>query len=170
MSFTIETRYNAKTMACMARVLRKTVRKKHSRRSHLFGWLVVAFGLLLAVPDAALDFRTVLTVAAVALVLIALLLEDRINGYVARRRMLPGTETAVTVFTESGFVSTTGIGRTEWKYDAIRLVAETDGFFVFVFDASHAQLYDKAHLEGGTVEEFRRFLQSVTGKPVESVS
>ncbi len=170
MSFTFETHYDAKTMAVMARALRKTVRKKRSRRSHLFGWLAVAFGVLMLVTDDGLNLRTALTAAAVALILVALLLEDRLNGHVAQKRMLPGTETAVTVFEEGGFVSTTQVGRTEWKYDAIRLIAETPDFFVFVFDASHAQLYDKAHLEGGSAEEFRRFLQSVTGLTVQTLS
>lgn len=35
--FTFETTYNQKAMTTMARALRKTVRKKHSRRSHIFG-------------------------------------------------------------------------------------------------------------------------------------
>ena len=33
MKFTFDTEYNAKTMAVMARALRKTVRRRHSRRS-----------------------------------------------------------------------------------------------------------------------------------------
>ena len=47
MQFTFETQYNAKTMASMARALRKTIRKKRSSRSHLFGWIVFVLGLIL---------------------------------------------------------------------------------------------------------------------------
>ena len=42
MKFTFETEYNTKTMSVMAKALRKTIRKKHSRRSHIFGWIVSA--------------------------------------------------------------------------------------------------------------------------------
>ena len=35
-NFTFETAYNQKAMTTMARALRKTVRKKHSRRSRIF--------------------------------------------------------------------------------------------------------------------------------------
>lgn len=167
--FTFETEYTAKSMAVMARVLRKTVRKKRSFRSHLFGWIVVGFGLLLLVGDFGPDVRTVVTLAAILLVLMALLFEDRLNGYVASKRLLPGTEKAVTVFNDDGFVSSTEVGRTEWKYDKITLVGETTDFFVFVFGASHAQLYDKRQLQGGTADAFRRFIRTATGKPVQPI-
>ena len=83
MEFTFETKYTAKTMASMAKALRKTIRKKHSRCSHIFGWVAVALGVLLAISNGfMLDFRTVATLIAVLVILIALVFEDKINGYV----------------------------------------------------------------------------------------
>lgn len=77
MEFTFETQYDAKTMALMARVLRKTVRKKHSRHTHLFGWVVIVLGLLLALSRGGVfDFRTVITLVATMIVLLVLLFED----------------------------------------------------------------------------------------------
>ena len=170
MEFRFETQYTAKTMVVMARALRKTIRKKRSHRSHIFGWVVFALGVLLVLVNGfALNFRTVITLAAAAVILFALLFEDRINGYVASKQLLPGMEKAVTVFSEGGFTSTTDVGTTEWKYDKIAMLAETAGFFVFIFSASHAQLYDKQHLQGGTAEEFRRFIEQQTGKPVQQI-
>ena len=113
--------------------------------------------------------RAVVTLAAVAAIVIALLFEDQINGYVAKRRMLPGMESAKTLFTREGFTSTTDIGKTDWNYDKILCVAETKGFFVFVFSQNHAQLYDKAGLMGGTADDFRAFIENVTGKRVQRV-
>ena len=116
MEFRFETQYTAKTMVVMARALRKTIRKKRSRRSHIFGWVVFALGVLLVLINGfALNFRTVITLAAAAVILFALLFEDRINGYVASKQLLPGMEKAVTVFSEGGFTSTTDVGTTEWK-------------------------------------------------------
>lgn len=170
MEFTFETEYNVKTMALMAKALRKTIRKKRSRRSHIFGWIMAIIGLLLVIYRGfSFDFRSIITLAAVLVIVISLLFEDKINGYIAKRRLLPGTEKAVAVFSEKGFVSTTDIGKSEWNYDRIVNVAETDDFFVFMFNMSHAQLYDKRHLQGGTVDEFRRFIETATGKTVQFV-
>lgn len=106
MEFTFETQYNAKTMAVMAKALRKTIRKKRSRRSHIFGWIVTVLGLLLIIIDFTFDFRTIITSIAVLAILIALLFEDQINGYLAKKQLLPGTEKAAAVFSEDGFIST----------------------------------------------------------------
>lgn len=167
MEFTFSTQYNAKTMAVMAKALRRTIRKKHSRRSHILGWIVIAFAVLLLLSNEFfLDFRSVVTLIAVAAILVTLLFEDRINGYLAQKKLLPGTERADAVFTAESFVSTTDIGQTEWNYDKILAVAETADFFVFIFSASHAQLYDKNSLHGGTAEDFRGFIEKMTGKQV----
>ena len=170
MEFTFETQYHAKTMASMARALRKTVRKKHSRRSHILGWIVVALALLLLISQGfSFDFRTISTSIAVLVILTVFLFEDRINGYVVHKRLLPGTEKTVTVFSESGFISTTDIGKSKWSYDKLILIAETTDFFVFIFSASHPQLYDKPNMQGGTVEDFRRFIETATKKQVQSI-
>ena len=47
MEFQFETRYDQKGLTAMARALRKTIRKKSSRRSHIFGWCIVALAILL---------------------------------------------------------------------------------------------------------------------------
>ena len=50
MPYTFETNYDFKALTAMARALRKTVRRKKSRRVRIFGGIAVAVGLLLAVP------------------------------------------------------------------------------------------------------------------------
>lgn len=171
MEFRFETQYTAKTMTVMAKALRKTVRKKHSRRSHRFGWLVIALAaLLLWARDFILDFRTAATLIVVLAILISLLFEDSLNGYFAQKRLLPGTEKAESIFSESSFISTTQVGTSQWNYDKITLVVETQTFFIFIFSANHAQLYDKRTLQGGSPEDFRRFIEEVTGKAVQNIS
>ena len=39
-------------------------------------------------------------------------------------------------------------------------------FFVFIYSANHAQVYDKNSMSGGTAEEFCRFIEEKTGKKV----
>ena len=163
MEFCFETDYTAKSMTVMAKALRKTVRKKRSRRSHVFGGIVAALGIMLAISAAEINFRLVLTLIAVAAILLALIFEDRLNGYIAYKRMLPGMNSSKVTFREEGYHSETPIGASDFPYGNIWMIAEDTTFFILVFSASHAQLYDKRTLTGGTCEEFKGFLFRKTG-------
>ena len=170
---TVQTVYDQRALCAMARALRKTIRKKHSRRSHVFGWIVAVLGLLLSFLGGEEGFavtgKAVVTWLAVALIVIALIWEDQINGYFAGKRALPGTKQTTTVFAEDGYVSSNAAGETRWNYENIQTVAETADYFVFVLNVNHAQVYSKRDMAGGTVEEFRAFMEKKLGKPVIQV-
>ncbi|MBE6598254.1 MAG: YcxB family protein [Ruminococcaceae bacterium] len=173
MEFRFETIYDQKALAMMAKALRKTTRKKRSRRSHIFGLIVVVLAIILTLPlgdkEFALDFRTVITWIVAAILLLVMLFEDKLNGYIARKRMLPGLGKATVTFREDGYGSETEMGKSEFKYDNISRLAETDDYFVFIFSQSHAQVYDKSSITGGTLEEFREFIKGAVGKEIEEV-
>lgn len=165
MEFMFDTVYDRKAMTVMAKGLRKTVRKKHSRRSHIFGWIVIVLALLLSWPSAeGVEKKDVVTWIVILVLILTQVLEDRLNGWIASKRMLPGTDRATATFSEDGYYSETAMGNTEWKYENISALAETKDFFVFVFGQNHAQVYDKHTLTGGTAEEFRTFVQEKTEK------
>ena len=166
MEFTFETTYDQKALTAMARGLRKTLRKKRSRRSHIFGWIVIALALLLVFSSGTFDFRSVITILVVLILLIVLLFEDSINGYFAKKRMMPGTEQAFSHFTDISFTSSTEIGKTEFHYEKIAAIAETNDFFIFLFSNNHAQVYNKRALAGGSAEAFRVFIQQKTEKTI----
>jgi hypothetical protein len=172
MNISFETEYNQKAMTTMARALRKTIRKKKSRRSHILGWFVVALALIFSCWSAdsgfsiKLEIRTIITAIIIVVLVAVLIWEDVINGYFARRRLLPGTEKASVVFGETEFVSSTDIGTSTFYYDKIEIIAESTDYFVFIFSISHAQVYDKKNISGGTLQEFRDFMEQVTGKHI----
>ena len=167
MEFTFETHYDRKALTAMAKGLRKTVRKKHSRRSHFFGWIVFFLALLLSWPSASgVEKKDVVTWIVMAILLLVTMFEDRLNGWIAKLRMLPGTDHSVATFSEDGYRSETAMGNTEWKYENISAMAEMPDYFVFLFSKNHAQVYDKRKLTGGTPEEFRSFLQEKTRKTI----
>lgn len=170
MEFKFITRYDQKATTAMARALRKTVRKKKNKRSRVFGWLVVGLAILLLLTSGeegfVLDRRSIVTMLVVGVMVLTLLFEDQMNGYFARKRMLPGTEMAEFVFKEENYHSVTKIGKTEWMYELIVALAENKEYFVFVFSDHHAQVYEKSGLSGGTVTEFRQFIETRTGKTV----
>lgn len=169
MEFTFETVYDQKAMTAMAKALRKTVRKKRSRRSSIFGSIVIILGLFLALSASEVNMKLVVTIAAVLAVLIALIWQDSINGYVALKRTMPGLEKSIVCFRETGYHSSTAVGESDFPYTNILAVAESGDYFVFVFSFNHAQVYDKRSLSGGTADEFAAFLQEKTGKPVQKI-
>ncbi len=173
MQFTFETTYNQKALTAMAKGIRKTARKKRTKRSHIFGWIVIALAILLALADIKDGFEftanRIITLLAALVILIVLLFEDKINGYFARKHMLPGTEKSKAIFTEDGFYSETQVGKTQWNYDRILILAETKDYFLFIFSSSHAQVYDKNNLSGGNADEFRKFICERTGKTMTTV-
>lgn len=170
MEFTFETTYDQKAFTAMARALRKTVRKKRNHRAHVFGWIAVILGLLLTLLSRnegfAINLRTIITWLAILLILIVMLFEDAINGYIAKKRVLPGLDKSKVTFTAEGYSSMTDVGASEFSYDRIMAIAETADYFVFIFSASHAQVYDKSTISGGTAEDFCKFIEEITRKDV----
>lgn len=164
--FTFETDYDISALSAMARALRMTIRKKQSRRTRIFGWTVTALGILVM---AALGINLV-TLTAIVILVLFLLFEDRMNGYVAKKRVLPGTEHCKCQFFQNKFMSVTKVGKTEFRYDRIKYVAEDQRYFVFILSNSHAQAYDKKRLTGGDAGEFRSFIEDRTGQKVIPVS
>ena len=173
MGFKCETAYNQEAVSNMAKAIRKTARRKRSKRSHIFGVIVIILALLLTLPlgDKAFvfDFRTIFTWFVAAILFFTLIFEDKINGYIARKRMMPGLAKAIVTFKEDGYHSETEVGSSDFKYSTIALLAETKDYFVFIFSQSHAQVYSKKSITGGTIEEFREFITNVTGKEIQKV-
>ena len=156
-------------MSVMAKALRKTVRAKHSKRSHRFGFLVLLLGLLLLISAEAVTLRLALTLAAMSVILLTLIFEDRINGYFAYKRILPGTSSSLVQFYEEGYHSETAVGTSDFWYDSIVALAEHRDYYVLIFSANHAQLYNKHSLTGGSCEAFKSFLSEKTGKEFISI-
>ncbi len=173
MTFTFETQYNASATTAMARALRKTVRRKKSRRSHVLGILIIALAILLTWPqlkgEEPIDAKTLITWLAVLIMSLTLLFEDRLNAYFAEKRMLKTMQTSLSVFEEDSYTSATELGKTEFHYANIDGIAETEEYFVFLFGANHAQVYDKKQLSGGSPEAFRAFIEGKTGIKVQRI-
>ena len=172
MGIQFETDYNMETLTAMAKSLRKTVRKKRSRRVHIFAAVVLILGLLTILATTAgepLGASGVVTLLAMLVVILVSLFEDKLNAWFARKRLLPGTEHAAATFEEDGYVSATGVTESRFSYAQIVAVAETARYFVFALSSHHTQAYDKRNIRGGSVEDFRAFIAEKTGKLVENI-
>jgi len=83
--------------------------------------------------------------------------------------MLPGTESSECVFDEECYTSYTAAGTTEWDYERIVAMAEEKRYFVLILGKSHAQVYDKAYMTGGSHEEFCEFIREKTGLEIVKI-
>ena len=173
MGIQFETDYNMETLTAMAKGLRRTVRKKRSRRVHIFAAVVLILGLLTILATTAggepLGASGVVTLLAMLVVILVSLFEDKLNAWFARKRLLPGTEHAAATFEEDGYVSATSMSESKFSYAQIVAVAETERYFVFALSSHHTQAYDKRTIRGGSVEDFRAFIAEKTGKPIANI-
>ncbi len=171
--FTVETAYSARAMSRLGRALRCTLRKKHNRISRVISWFLVVLIVILLVPVEGAPFvwdaRTSLNLLVLVILLLALLFEDQINGWIAWKRRLPGTENCTTRFGETVYCNVLESGKGEFSYDRVLRLVETRDYFVMILSKNHGQLYAKSGLSGGTVDEFRAFLQEKTGQPVQKI-
>ena len=169
MEFHFTTVYDRACMTAMAKALRKTVRRKHSRRTNLFGILLIAFVLLMWLPIVtgrrSADFGDIVSLIAIIFVAVVLWKEDSLNALLAGRRMLPGSQKAEATFTQTGYRSVTEAATTEWTYENMTLAAICDvgDYVVFALNKILAQAYDKRTITGGSIEDFYRFIEQKTG-------
>ena len=170
MEFCFDTVYDKKALSVMARSLRKTLRRKHSRRSRVFGTILTVLAIMLALHDLpSFSFRNGVTLFVALILVFVLIFEDTLNGLIAKKRMLTGTERAKSVFSEESYASATAIGESVFYYENIAALAESKDYFVFLFSFSHAQIYDKRSLTGGSAEEFRTFIENRCGKKLTPI-
>ncbi|MBM6664479.1 YcxB family protein [Flavonifractor plautii] len=169
MEFVCSTRYSPKTLTAMARALRKTVRVKMNL------WLkvvcAVLIGICLLSIYASRDDPWYVGTNGVVIVFLLVVQwkQDWLNGYIARRRALPGTEFSSTTFHQDYFETQIAGAVTQWQYDKVTMLAESKACIFFIMGKNHASAFEKEGVEGGSVAEFRRFLEERTGKQIKFV-
>lgn len=169
MAFTCNTTYNSKALAAMSRVVRKTVRIKVNRGVKLFSWLVIALCLLCVYTSWGEPWRMASNAGVAVLLLVVNWKQDAINGFFARRKAMPGMESASATFHPDCYEVRMAGAVTQWQYSRVLVLAETKAYFVFALGKNYAQAFEKAGLEGGTEGEFRRWLEEKTGKQMKKI-
>ncbi|NBI68723.1 YcxB family protein [Pseudoflavonifractor sp. 60] len=167
----IQTAIDHRAMTTLARVSRKTLRRGRSGPVRTLAWFVVALEAFLTVSYLRGGFGGWLPNTLMGLFMLGcLLLEDRINGAFLLRRIEPERRTVnVTFSDESTYVCRTQSGESRWLYSQIRLIAETEEYFVLLHSRSQGQAYSKSGLSWGTPEELRALLERKTGLKIQRV-
>lgn len=170
MEFIIETTVDRRAMTALSRASRRTLGRRRSIAVHIFGWAVVGLILLLSLllwlGSGSIPWFNLL----VGLVMLATLRrEDRLNGAIGLRQVLPGSRQVTARFTEEDYLHTTPVSESRWHYDQIRAVCETEDYFLLLLSRRHGQVYSKAGFTRGDPEAFRTFIAGRTGLPVQRI-
>ena len=117
----------------------------------------------------ALDVRTVTSLLVEVMLLSVLLFQDRFNGMIACKNTLAGTKNYHIVFGEDSYTVVTAVTTSTFRYELIDALAESQDYTILLMKKRYVQPLDKRTLTGGTVEEFKRFLEEKTGKTFRRV-
>ena len=173
MTFEIHSDITNRSMTIAARAMRKVLRRKRSIMWAIFGWSVFLFNALLLIPfdgePFVLDVRTLTSLLVEVMLLSALLFQDRINGMIACKNTLAGTKNYHIMFGEESYTVVTEVTTSTFRYELIDAMAESQDYMILLMKKRFAQPLDKRTLTGGTVEEFKRFLEKKTGKDFRHV-
>lgn len=175
MEFTFVTEYDQKALTTLAKVLRKTTRRTSNIISRAICGIFVAMmllGILLMLMSVDGETMTLdvmlkgLSCLAILLLVVVgiFIFDDYLIGFSARKHMQPGTEKATAVFSAEGYISITNAAKTEFRYDSMSYISETTDYFVFVMGKNHGMVFNKSSISGGTLEDFRRFIEEMTNK------
>ena len=168
MTFEIHSDITNRSMTVAARAMRRVLRRKRSIMWAIFGWSVFLFNALLLISfdrePFALDARTLISLLAEVILLSVLLFQDRFNGMIARKNALAGTKEYHVAFGEDFYSVVTAATTSTFRYELIDALAESQDYIILLMKKRYVQPLDKRTLTGGTVEEFKRFLEEKTGK------
>ena len=167
MTFEIHSDITNRSMTIAARAMRRVLRRKRSIIWAIFGWTVFFINALLLIPfdgePFALDVRTATSLLVEVMLLSVLLFQDRFNGMIARKNEYH------VAFGEDSYTVVTVATTSTFRYELIDALAESQEYIIFLMKKRYAQPLDKSTLTGGTVEEFKRFLEEKTGKSFRRV-
>ena len=173
MTFEIRSDITNRSMAIASRAMRRVLRRKRSIIWAIFGWSVFFINALLLIPfdgePFSLDVRTVTSLLAEVMLLSVLLFQDRFNGMIACKNTLAGTKDYHIAFGEESYTVVTEVITSTFRYELIDAMAESQDYMILLMKKRFAQPLDKRTLTGGTVEEFKRFLEEKTGKTFRRV-
>ena len=168
MELTFEMNYNQKAMTAMAKALRKGLQEEQDRKSRIIGWIFVVLTVFIVLLSEKLGWMQI-----TALVLITgfagyLIWQDAINGFLALKKLPKKMHTGKWLFREDGYFSDTEAGESDYSYENIFMMVESQGYMILVFHEGTAHIIDMSTIQGGNADDFRRLLRKKTSLTIQT--
>lgn len=169
MEFTFDMNYNQKAMTAMAKAIRKGLQEEQDKKSKIIGWVFVALTVLILLFSK--NFGWMQIVASVIITVFAayLIWQDQVNGYFAMKKLPEKMRTGKWLFREDGYFSDSEAGESDYSYQNIFMMVESQGYMILVFHEGKAQIIDLSTIQGGTAADFRKLLRRQTNLSIHTV-
>lgn len=167
--FTVEQTYDLASLTALCRAARKTTQRwKTVLRA--IGWVILVLGVVTFTASLLLEgWPENGTPIIFPILLLLLLLEDKLNAWIALRQLVPGTAHSTTVFANDAYTVTTDTTVTEYRYENVTSLCETERYFLFFLGKKHGQCFDKRGFQQGDPDAFRVWLEQKTGMTFKKI-
>ena len=167
MEFTFELNYNQKAMTAMARAIRKGLQEEQDKKSKIIGWIFVALTVLILLFSNSFGWMQITASVIIAGFTAYLIWQDQVNGYIAMKKLPEKMRIGKWLFREDGYFSDTEAGESDYSYENIFMMVESQGYMILVFHEGKAHIIDLTTVQGGTAAEFRKLLRRKTNLTIQ---
>ena len=168
MELTFKMNYDQKAMTTMAKAIRKGLQEEQNKKSLVIGWIFVALTVLILLLSDKFGWMQIAALVLIVGFAAYLIFQDQVNGYLAMKKLPAGMRTGKWLFREDGYFSDTEAGESDYSYENIFMMVESQGYMMLVFHEGTAHIIELATIEGGTAEDFRRLLRKKTSLTIQN--
>ena len=168
MEFTFKMNYDRKAMTTMAKAIRKGLQEEQNKKSLVIGWIFVALTVLILLLSDKFGWMQIAALVMIIGFAAYLIFQDQVNGYLAMKKLPQAMRTGKWLFREDGYFSDTEAGESDYSYENIFMMVESQGYMMLVFHEGNAHIIELATIEGGTAEDFRRLLRKKTSLTIQN--
>lgn len=167
MEFTFELNYNQKAMTAMAKAIRSGLQEEQDKKSKIIGWGFVALTVLILLFSESFGWMQIAACVLITCFAAYLIWQDQVNGYLAMKRLPEKMRKGRWLFREDGYFSDTEAGESDYSYENIFLMVESQGYMMLVFHEGKAHIIDMSTIQGGTTQDFRKLLRRKTSLTIQ---
>ena len=169
MEFTFDLNYNQKAMTAMAKAVRTVLQEEQDKKSKIIGWVFVTLTVLILLFSKSFGWMQIAACILIAGFAAYLIWQDQVNGYFAMKKLPEKMRTGKWLFREDGYFSDTEAGESDYSYENIFLMVETQEYMMLVFHEGTAHIIDMSTIQGGTAADFRKLLRRKTSLTIQEV-
>lgn len=169
MELTFDLNYDQKAMTAMAKAIRVGLQEEQNKKSKIIGWGFVVLTVLILLFSKTLGWMQIAAWVIIAGFAAYLIWQDNVNGYLAMKKLPVKMRTGKWLFREDGYYSDTEAGESDYSYENIFMMVESQGYMILVFHEGKAHIIDMSTVQGGTDADLRRLLRRKTSLTIVKV-
>lgn len=169
MEFTLETTYDRKTLKTLFMGLRTVLRPEKTRNTYIISTVLLILGAFLVLNQDTNLVHSAIAGLAICGFICIIMSEDSISASLAMKKKHPDLGVTSTTFREGGYHSVNALGEADFSYEDVFALAETEEYFLILFNPRFGQIYSKTGISGGTETEFKTFLEEKTGLTIQKI-